>query len=256
MRVLIITAAGMAVRFNKDLCQETAKCIYYENSPKNSLLYQLCLKADDCDKIIIVSGYQSEAIDKYIKANMSSFVAKIQMVFNPKFNTYGSGYSFMLGLEASRKLNPDEIIFVEGDLYFDNDSFKKIIFSKKDIMAINTKPIKADKSVVIYEDTKRHIKYIYDARHNALNIMEPFLAVYNSAQIWKFANPMRIYDIVKNLSQKQIESSNLEIVNKYFSANAIEEIEIVTMHDWINCNTINDYKEMLDKINNIDDRGI
>ena len=57
MTPLIITVAGSATRFNKDLDREVLKCIYYEESPKYALLYQLLDKARDLDEYIIVGGY-------------------------------------------------------------------------------------------------------------------------------------------------------------------------------------------------------
>lgn len=40
-KALIITVAGTASRFNKDLDKETLKCLYFEGKPENSLLCQI-----------------------------------------------------------------------------------------------------------------------------------------------------------------------------------------------------------------------
>ncbi|MDR1073700.1 MAG: hypothetical protein LBL45_08505 [Treponema sp.] len=75
MKVLIITAAGTARRFNRDIEHETAKCIFYHDKPQNALLYQLCAKAEACDAIIIVGGYQYSQVtlfvERYIKPNFA-----------------------------------------------------------------------------------------------------------------------------------------------------------------------------------------
>jgi hypothetical protein len=247
MRILIITAAGMSRRFNKNC----AKSIYYECSPKNSILYQLCLKAHKCDKIIIVGGYKIEDVKEYIESNMSVFKYKIEVLFNCHFSDYGSAYSLMLGLMAAQKFSPDEIMFSEGDLYFDKESFDTVIETSSDVLTINALPIKVNKSVVVYEDMNRFVRYLYDPRHKALYIPEKFLSIYNSAQIWKFAKPKRMFSILKNLSQKQIHGTNLGIIVEYFAKTKINKIKIISVKEWINCNTIDDYKIIFEKINGV-----
>ncbi|MDR2436933.1 MAG: hypothetical protein LBD17_02515 [Endomicrobium sp.] len=247
MRILIITVAGMSRRFNR----KCAKTVYYECSPKNSILYQVCLKAYKCDKIIIVGGYKIEDIKEYIESNMSLFKYKIELVFNSHFKDYGSGYSLMLGLMAAYKFSPDEIMFSEGDLYFDKESFDTVIETSSDVLTVNTLPIKANKSVVVYENANHFIRYIYDTKHKSLYIDERFVSIYNSAQIWKFATPKHMFSILKNLSQKQIQGTNLEIIGEYFAKTKINKIKIISVEEWINCNTIDDYKIIFEKINTV-----
>jgi choline kinase len=251
MRILIITIAGTARRFNQELKEEVVKSIFYEVNYKYSLLYQLCIKAHACDKIIIVGGYKIEQVSEYITTYMSFFSEKIELVFNPYFESYGTAYSLFLGITAAQEYNPDEIIFSEGDLYFSNSSFEEVVSAKSDVLTINVIPIEANKAVVLYKNFNNHIKYIYDTKHTALTIREPFLAVYNSAQVWKFINIKRLSLIVKELSHEQITGTNLEIINGYFSSMPAKDISLITMDNWINCNTIHDYDNVIEKIEQI-----
>ena len=57
MKTLIITVAGTATRFNRDTSRDTLKCLYFQENPQYSLLYQILDKARDIDKYVIVGGY-------------------------------------------------------------------------------------------------------------------------------------------------------------------------------------------------------
>jgi NDP-sugar pyrophosphorylase family protein len=249
VKVLIITIAGTARRFNQDLEEKVVKSIYYRNTFENSLLYQLCLKAFACDKIIIVGGYKIEQVSEYINTYMSCFSEKIELIYNSCFESHGSGYSFFLGIKAAQKYNPDELIFTEGDLYFADLSFQKVLSAKYDVITINTIPVEVEKAVILYKNLNNHIKYIYDIDHKSLVIREPFAAIYNSAQVWKFLNLDWLYSCVKDLSYEQITGTNLEIINSYFSQIPTENISFIVMDDWINCNTLHDYDNVINKLN-------
>ena len=82
MKTLVITVAGSATRFNKDLNRETLKCIYYMESPKYSLLYQLLDKARELDEYIIVGGYLFEQLEVFCKKELGEFSTKIKLIYN------------------------------------------------------------------------------------------------------------------------------------------------------------------------------
>ncbi|MDR1073699.1 MAG: hypothetical protein LBL45_08500 [Treponema sp.] len=130
-------------------------------------------------------------------------------------------------------------------MFFDKAYFDKLVAARKDTLTINTTPIRVEKAAALYEDTRRHFKYLYDTDHKAFFINAPFLGIYNSAQAWKFVDAKRLFFIVKRLSEKRRAGTNLEIINAYFSGKTAEEIEIVIMKNWINCNTIHDYDDVL-----------
>lgn len=241
MRSLIVTVAGSATRFNRDTNVETLKCIYYEGNPDLCLLSKILHKSEGIDEFIIVGGYLFNDLRDFIDCHLHEYSSKIKLVFNPEYKTYGSGYSLALGILATDSLT-DEIIFVEGDLSFDISDYKKVIYNDKNVISVNHELISAHKAVVVYENIQGKLRYLYDTNHNSLEINEPFMAIYNSAQIWKFKNPHRLREIVNNLTETQIKSTNLEPIQIYFGNLNKEEYNIVAFHVWHNCNTVADYR--------------
>ena len=253
-RIFISTIAGLSRRFNKD----TAKAIYYEKSsyekgpyeksPLDTLLYEQCVKARRCDKIIIAAGYRYDAVMRYTDEYLTPRFNNVQLVFNPYFDRYGSGYSLYLALHEAEKYGPYEIIFCEGDLSVDAKSFSKVVSAKNDVLTTTVSPIEARTAVVLYENCSHIYKYVYDTNHTALTIPEPFCAVYNSAQIWKFCDTKRLFSLVHSLPESCFTGTNLDLINAYFSSIHAEHIARITIRHWINCNTIDDYQHILKKL--------
>ena len=248
MKSLIITVAGTSTRFNRDTDVDVLKCLYYLGGPGNSLLYQQVNKVyDSVDEIIIVGGYKFEDLTGFIKGELIEFSAKIKVVYNEHFKDYGSGYSLLKGLEAVSG-QTDEIVFIEGDLFFDKESVQKIIGSHRDVVSINDEAIRADKAVAVYSDASGFLHYIYDTRHSCLEINEPFLAIYNSGQMWKFKDPAKVREVCASLTPEQEQGTNLEIIQKYFGEIREDCLDIVPVKIWRNCNTVSDYKEVYNNL--------
>lgn len=243
MKSLIVTVAGTATRFNRDTEEETLKCLYHIGSPQNCLLYQIFDKARDMDEFIVVGGFLYDRLCDFIETHCKEFSGRIKTVYNPLFKEYGSGYSLIKGVDAVSELS-DEVIFVEGDLFFASEDFDRIKTSARNVITVNHELIDAGKSVVLYKNTDGQIKYIYDTGHKTLRIEEAFVAVYNSGQIWKFINPDRLRGTIRELSPEQIRSTNLEIVQGYFSGLQESDSDIIPLNVWHNCNTVADYKKV------------
>ena len=243
MKILILSTAGISSRFNTSLKSKkpVLKSIFYKDTPKHSLLGRFLEFHKYFDKIIIVGGFlfnELEATLKYFNTN------NIDLIYNDKYNSLGSGYSLYLGLKKTLEYNFSEIIFSEGDLFVDKDNFLKIIKSPKDTISINNHDIYANKSVSLYINAKNHIKYIYDKSHNSLEILEPFTAIFNSAQIWKFSNTTKIRNIINKCQESIFKDTNLEFIQKYFSDVDINNCAIIKFKKWINCNTIDDFEKI------------
>ncbi len=247
MRTLIVTVAGTATRFNRDTKEPTLKCLYEIGGPKNTLLYQILDKARDFDEFVIVGGYLYDELKKFIEDNLWEFKDRIRLVFNPEYSTFGSGYSLIVGIHnVSSKT--EEILFVEGDLYFDEDAFHRIKNSDRNVFTVSHELITARKAVVVYEDGKGFLHYLYDTSHSYLWIPEPFLAVYNSGQVWKFRDMTRLSRVMSALTTEQTRGTNLEIIQGYFGDLSPEEYEMVVFSTWYNCNTVKDYETVYSKI--------
>lgn len=246
MRSLIVTVAGTATRFNRDTEEETLKCLYHIGDSGNSLLSQILCKAKDVDEYVIVGGYLYDKLTRFVTENLAEYRSKIKLVYNPEYRTFGSGYSLIKGIEAVSE-GSDEVIFVEGDLYFDNADFDRVKSCEKNVYTVNHELITSRKAVVVYKDIEGRLRYLYDTSHRYLEIREPFLAIYNSAQIWKFMDVIRLREVVFSLNQKQIEGTNLEIIQGYFGSLTSVDYEMIPFGTWFNCNTVADYKTVYEQ---------
>lgn len=182
-KALIITVAGTASRFNKDLDKETLKCLYFEGKPENSLLCQIIKNSGDFDQYVIVGGYLYGDLQSFAEENLASLANRVTLVYNPHFKDYGSGYSLYVGIKAVKD-DIDEVVFAEGDLFFDKQSMSSVVNSPTSVLTTNHEAILSNKAVALYIDVHDHPKYIYDTNHKYLQIDEPFRAIYNSGQIW------------------------------------------------------------------------
>jgi len=238
LRALIITVAGLSSRFGKSIQKDVLKCIYTENG-NDSILDKLIIYGQNTkfDKIIIVGGYKFEELAINIKKYNSE---KIKLINNLKYDYYGSNYSLYLGLLEAKDYN--EVVFFEGDLIVDEQSFEKIAYSPKDVITTSNETIFAKKSVVCYLDIYEKLKYLYDVSHKFLHIQEPFLAIFNSGQAWKFINNNKLAQIISAQNETDYFDTNLNIIGKYFNDFAFSDIEIVKFNFWYNCNTVEDYR--------------
>lgn len=248
MRSLIITVAGLSSRFNRDLSHPVLKCLYHESTPNTApLSYQITSFYEIVDEIVIVGGFKFEDLTAFCVKEIKDPGEKIKLVFNEHFEDWGSGYSLICGINAMAD-NTDEVVFAEGDLFFDRPSVHKVVSAHRDVLTINREPICSNKAVALYVGSDNHLHYIYDSSHAALEIPEPFTAIYNSAQIWKFTKPIKLRDIATSLPEKATKGTNLEIIQRYFDALTIAEIDIIPIVKWYNCNTVDDYRTALESL--------
>lgn len=245
MKCLIITCAGMSTRFSRSVGYDCLKCTYSDGDFSESILYRSIMNNNNYfDKIIIIGGFKFDELKKCIDKYFLDIVDKIVLVNNQKYAQYGSGYSLLLGLKKAFEYDTSEVIFMEGDLYINKNEFKILCEIDRNVITTNNEPIMASKAVAFYTDIEEKIHYIYDTEHNALQIREPFLSISNSGQIWKFKDIERLKNICENLDQREKEGTNLVIIQKYFGALKKEQYNIFNFSDWINCNTIDDYKKI------------
>ncbi len=196
------------------------------------------------DEIIVVGGYKHESLVSFIRQELKDVCQKMKCVYNEHYHDYGSGYSLLKGIETVSE-NSDEIIFIEGDLFFDKGSVESIAKSERDVISINDEPIRSNKAVALYFDAHNYPHYIYDTSHSCLEIPEPFTAIYNSGQMWKFRSPARVREICQFLTPEQEMGTNLVIIQKYFGSIKESQLDIIRIKDWFNCNTIADYQDAL-----------
>ena len=247
MRVFLTTVAGSATRFSESIGKPTVKCIYNREDPAKTLLNHMLTQASDYDLFVVVGGFLINELEDYINNNLpSEFSEKVMLVNNEQYAEFGSGWSLYLGLDAVLKIygkDITEVLFAEGDLFVDDGSFSSVAGTKNSVITINSEAIRANKAVALYYDLDSVPHYIYDTAHGRLKIDEPFTAVYNSGQIWKFTDIALLSELVLNGDPERFTGTNLVLINEYFQklAKNGESIDIISMKTWINCNTINDF---------------
>lgn len=243
MKILLLTVAGTSTRFSKSIGRSCLKCIYYEKDFSESLLYKMVRKNSSFDKIIIVGGYKFEELKFALDKNFDDLKDKIILAENPHYEEYGSGYSLYVGLDRALKIGFDELIFAEGDLWVDDESFAKVLSIKGDAVTYNRETIFSDKAVAFYFDIAKQVHYLYDTAHKYLEIKEPFLSVYNSAQIWKFASSERCKKTFAQMNETDWQTTNLVFIQKYFGKIG-GQFALIEIKKWLNCNTIDDLKKI------------
>ena len=245
MKAAIIAVAGISSRFNKGVpeAKKELKAIYTEHSKNDTLLFHLLKKCSYADKIIVVGGYKFEDLEKYCSGLDNKVRSKIILVYNKHYEDLSSGYSLYLGLEEAFKYDPEDIVFVEGDLDVDDKSFKLVVESENSVLTYSYEPIYANKSVVLYQDDKGLYKYAFNSNHGMLSITSPFSCILNSGQIWKFTEMEALRAAYKKFYNETRDATNLQIIQSYLDAGV--EVEVKGLSRWTNCNTKDDYRKII-----------
>lgn len=247
MKAAIITVAGISSRFNEGVPEDKKelKVIYSEGGVQDTLLYHLLRKCSYADKIILVGGYQYEKLESFCRTEIASEFPQVELVKNDHYEDLASGYSLFLGIRKAMEYNPDEVVFIEGDLDIDDNSFERVAHSEKSVLTYTNEPIHANKAVVLYQDGDGRYKYAFNSSHGLLTIDEPFSCILNSGQTWKFINAGALKTANDEFEEFEIDGTNLRIIQRYIEKVPADSIELIRLVRWTNCNTREDYKNIL-----------
>lgn len=247
MKAAIITVAGISSRFNEGVPEDKKelKAIYNESGSRNTLLFHLLDKCSYADKIILVGGYKFENLEAFYRTEFASEFPQVELVKNDHYEDLASGYSLFLGIRKAMESNPDEVLFVEGDLDIDAASFECVIQSQKSVLTYTNEPIYANKAVVLYQDGDGRYKYAFNSAHGLLAIDEPFSCILNSGQTWKFVNVDALRTANDEFEEFEIDGTNLRIIQRYIEIVPADSIELIKLDRWTNCNTKDDYRNIL-----------
>lgn len=245
MKTAIITVAGISSRFNKGIPEQDKKlkAVFYEGNRDQTLLYHLLIRCSFADRIIVVGGYQFEALQEYCDGLGSELKDKLKLVYNEHFEDLASGYSLYLGLREAFKEPVDEVLFVEGDLDIDKGSFSKAADSKVSVLTYNHEPIYASKAVVLYQDGEGRYRYAFNSEHGLLRIDSSFSCILNSGQLWKFTEIEKLKTANEQFYDEEKDGTNLRIIQRYLEQGP--ETELVGLDRWTNCNTREDYRRIV-----------
>ena len=179
MRAFITTAAGQSTRFNQGCADPVLKCLYHTEKTPECILYRLLRQAVEAgfDRLIVVGGYRYQDLQHAVEEYHNPF---IKLVYNPRWQDCGSMYSLYYGVLAAE--GATELLFCEGDIITDRDSFRQLASAQKDSFAIAREPIFADRSVAAYQGSDDRLHYLFDANHGALTFPPNVKAVFHSAQ--------------------------------------------------------------------------
>lgn len=245
MRAAIIAAAGLSSRFNEGLPEEKRqlKAIYHEPGSRDTLLWHLAGNCSFADEIIIVGGYRYESLKEYAENEIADAVdSRVTAVYNSHYKDLSSGYSFYTGLEeAFSREGLDEILFVEGDLDIDRESFQSVIACKNDVLTYNREPIYSGRAVVLYQTGDGRYRYAYNSSHGLLEIGCPFRCILNSGQLWKFTDMKRLKLAAGHFLETDKSGTNLLIIQDYLDRNPGKDISLAGLDRWTNCNTREDF---------------
>lgn len=249
MNIAVITLAGVSSRFNENQEKKVLKGIYTAGNPRKTILYSILEKCIGFQRVILVGGYQYESLQEYVYTYQRDFSFEIEMVWNPFYELYGSGYSLRKGLEQCFiGGNFSGIVFIEGDLFFEKESFELVKKSGLSCITYNRQPIDSKKAVVAYINEKEQIKYVFNTEHGLLKIEEPFSMLINSGQVWKFADLERVRLLMQEMKEEDWQGTNLVFVEKYFAGIPKESREILALEEWENCNTRDEYFRNFEKL--------
>lgn len=248
MKTAIITIAGLSSRFNQGLAsnEHKLKAIYHEGNERDTLLYHMLERLDDAGLIILVAGYKAKDLLDYTANVLPHEMQKrVLVVINEHFEDWSSGYSLFIGINEALKYGPDSILFAEGDLDVDDETFSAINYSEKSVITCNHDIIHSNKAVIGYRDERGYYNYAFNASHGLVSIDGPFSMLFNSGQIWKFTNMKLLKEVNDKFEKTKKTGTNLVIVADYFAKEVPEKIEFVDFKRWVNCNTREDYRKIL-----------
>ena len=202
----IIINSGIGIRM-KNLTEYIPKCIVPIRGNETILSRQLrILSNNNINKILMTTGYLADRLKDYVDKNFSGL--DIKYVYNQKYNSTNYIYSLYL----VKDINDEDIIFMHGDMVFEEGVFHKLLRSKK-------------KNAVLVRRTKKLPKKDFKARIKQGKVQEisvdifdedcyPLLPIYKlSNEFYKFW----LTEIDKNVSKGEVGVYAEKALNKILS---------------------------------------
>ncbi|WGQ10946.1 phosphocholine cytidylyltransferase family protein [Pedobacter gandavensis] len=128
---VIIPAAGMGERL-RPLTAKRPKCLVTINGKPIVYYLLLQLKELNISEVIIITGYKSQMIERYISDNAAIF-PKITLIFNNKYNLENSTRSISL----TRRFWKEEFMIIDSDLLLNKSIIIKAMTAKSSILLID-----------------------------------------------------------------------------------------------------------------------
>lgn len=238
MRAFITTVAGQSTRFNQGCADPVLKCLYHTEKTPECILSRLLRQAAEAgfDRLIVVGGYRYQDLQRTVEEYHNP---SIELVYNPRWQDSGSMYSLYYGALAAE--GAAEILFCEGDVITDSESFRRLASAQEDSFAIAREPIFADRSVAAYQGSDGRLHYLFDTNHVALTFPANVKAIFHSAQAWKIGDGETFIRMNAQLTETERRGTNLVLIERYLRRHPMEKLNLITLEHWINCNTREDF---------------
>ncbi|MDE7003402.1 MAG: NTP transferase domain-containing protein [Oscillospiraceae bacterium] len=238
MRAFITTVAGQSTRFNQGCADPVLKCLYHTEKTPECILFRLLRQAAEagCDRLIVVGGYRYQDLQRMVEEYHNS---SVELVYNPRWQDSGSMHSLYYGVLAAK--GAAELLFCEGDVITDSESFRRLASAQEDSFAIAREPIFADRSVAAYQGPDGRLHYLFDTNHGALTFPPNVKAIFHSAQAWKISDGETFIRMNAQLTETERRGTNLVLIERYFRRHPMEQLNPITLEHWINCNTREDF---------------
>lgn len=238
MRAFITTVAGQSTRFNQGCADPVLKCLYHTEKTPECILSRLLRQAAEAgfDHLIVVGGYRYQDLQRTVEEYHNP---SIELVYNPRWQDSGSMYSLYYGALAAEEAA--EILFCEGDVITDSESFRRLASAQEDSFAIAREPIFADRSVAAYQGSDGRLHYLFDTNHGALTFPANVKAIFHSAQAWKIGDGETFIRMNAQLTETERRGTNLVLIERYLRRHPMEKLNLITLEHWINCNTREDF---------------
>ncbi len=245
IRTAIVTLAGTSRRFSASVGRECHKSFFRETPEDATLLdWQLeLLRRNSFDHVVLVGGYRFGELRDHMRERHPDTPSTL--VFNDHYADLGSCHSLCLGIDAVPD-GTDSVVFLEGDLLFDDATFSQMAASEGDAITAAPGFVDARTSVAFCVSPEGRLRYVYDTAHSRLCLDGPFVLLGNSGQVWQFADVSRLRECSRRCGPAERSGTNLLPILDYFSPIDATGIPIFTFRAWFNCNTLEDYRAMKD----------
>lgn len=175
----IILAAGMGKRLG-ELTRDNTKCMIEVNGEKLIDRMILQLSKLNLTKLVVVVGYKSESLIKYIGDRYDSMI-KIEYIENPIYYKTNNIYSLAL---AKNALLEDDTLLLESDLIFEDSVLDLLINNKEKNLALVAKyETWMDGTMVRIDDDNNVVNFV---PKNAF-IYQDVPYYYKTLNIYKFS---------------------------------------------------------------------
>lgn len=232
----IILAAGIGKRL-KNLTQDKTKCMINVNDI--TLIDRMLGQLDklNLNKIILVVGYQSEKLIKYI--NTLKIKTPIEYIHNNVYDKTNNIYSLFL---AKNYLESSDCLILESDLIFEDGILEDIINDERPNLALVDKFESWMDGTVVTIDENDNIENFYTKDQFSFNDIKNY---YKTVNIYKFSSEFSnhyyipfLEAYIKSLGFNEYYEQVLKVISNFTDSNI--KVKRIEGKSWYEIDDIQD----------------